>query len=54
MFLNKVGVQVEVAADGVECIQKVLSKDHEHYSLVLVGRLFRDFLEPSHLTGETV
>lgn len=37
MFLTKVGVDVEIAVDGVECIQKILSKGHKYYSLVLVS-----------------
>ncbi|KAH6678920.1 peroxide stress-activated histidine kinase mak1 [Plectosphaerella plurivora] len=34
-YLKKVGVQVEVAADGVECTDMVLSRGHEYYSLIL-------------------
>ncbi|KAK1761354.1 hypothetical protein QBC47DRAFT_419738 [Echria macrotheca] len=34
-YLRKVGVDVELAADGVECTDKVLSKDHGYYSLIL-------------------
>jgi PleD family two-component response regulator len=36
-YLKKVGVQVEVAADGVECTDMVLSRGHEYYSLILVS-----------------
>jgi CheY-like chemotaxis protein len=38
-YLKKVGVDVEIAADGVECTDMVLSHDHGHWSLILV-RLF--------------
>ncbi|KAB5582759.1 hypothetical protein GE09DRAFT_947500 [Coniochaeta sp. 2T2.1] len=34
-YLKKVGVEVEVAMDGVECIEHVLSRPHEYYSLIL-------------------
>jgi len=37
MYLSKVGISVEVALDGVECTDKVFSKPHEHYSLILVS-----------------
>lgn len=36
-FLEKIGVEVEIAEDGVECTDTVLSKPHEYYSLILVG-----------------
>lgn len=36
-YLEKIGVDVDVAVDGVECIDKVLSRSHEHYSLILVS-----------------
>jgi PAS domain S-box-containing protein len=36
-YLKKVGVEVELAADGVECIEKVLSQPHGYYSLILVS-----------------
>ena len=36
-YLSKVGINVEVALDGVECTDKVFSKPHEHYSLILVS-----------------
>lgn len=35
-YLEKIGVDVDIAVDGVECIDKVLSRSHEHYSLILV------------------
>lgn len=35
-YLNKIGVDVEIAVDGVECTAMVLSKPHSHYSLILV------------------
>jgi PleD family two-component response regulator len=35
-YLKKVGVDVDVAIDGVECIQMVLTRPHRHYSLILV------------------
>lgn len=34
-YLKKVGVQVEIAADGVECTDMVLSRGHAYYSLIL-------------------
>ncbi|PNY25135.1 Peroxide stress-activated histidine kinase mak1 [Tolypocladium capitatum] len=34
-YLNKIGVDVDVAVDGVECTEKVLSKPHKQYSLIL-------------------
>ncbi|KAH8907244.1 hypothetical protein BR93DRAFT_879078 [Coniochaeta sp. PMI_546] len=34
-YLKKVGVEVEVAMDGVECTEKVFSQPHEYYSLIL-------------------
>ncbi len=36
-YLSKVGINVEVALDGVECTDKVFSKPHEYYSLILVS-----------------
>ena len=35
-FLSKIGIGVELALDGVECTDKVLSQDHSFYSLILV------------------
>lgn len=37
MFLMKVGVEVDLAVDGVECTDKLFAKDHEYYSLILVS-----------------
>ncbi|GJN84949.1 autoinducer 2 sensor kinase/phosphatase luxQ [Purpureocillium lilacinum] len=34
-YLKKIGVDVDVAVDGVECTDKVLSMPHNHYSLIL-------------------
>ncbi|RDA92250.1 hypothetical protein CP533_5694 [Ophiocordyceps camponoti-saundersi (nom. inval.)] len=34
-YLGKIGVEVDIAVDGVECTDKVLSKPHRHYSLIL-------------------
>ncbi|RCI16988.1 hypothetical protein L249_2301 [Ophiocordyceps polyrhachis-furcata BCC 54312] len=34
-YLGKIGVDVDIAVDGVECTDKVLSKPHRHYSLIL-------------------
>ncbi|KAI9046606.1 hypothetical protein LZ554_009349 [Drepanopeziza brunnea f. sp. 'monogermtubi'] len=34
-FLDKIGIRVEVALDGVECTDKVFSKPHGFYSLIL-------------------
>jgi len=34
-FLGKVGIAVELALDGVECTDKVLSHPHSFYSLIL-------------------
>ena len=36
-YLEKIGVNVEIAVDGVECLDMVLSKPHKHYSLILVS-----------------
>jgi hypothetical protein len=36
-YLSKVGIDVEIAFDGVECTEKVFSQPHEHYSLILVS-----------------
>lgn len=42
-YLKKIGVDVDVAVDGAECTDMVLSKPHNHYSLILV-RLPQDTL----------
>ncbi|KAJ9164975.1 Peroxide stress-activated histidine kinase mak1 [Coniochaeta hoffmannii] len=34
-YLKKVGVEVEIAMDGVECTEKVFSQNHNYYSLIL-------------------
>ncbi|KAF4965290.1 hypothetical protein FZEAL_10777 [Fusarium zealandicum] len=34
-YLKKIGVDVEIAVDGAECTNMVLSKPHQHYSLIL-------------------
>ncbi|TDZ34704.1 Peroxide stress-activated histidine kinase mak1 [Colletotrichum spinosum] len=34
-YLKKVGVDVEVAADGAECTDMVFSRSHDYYSLIL-------------------
>ncbi|KAF4457769.1 hypothetical protein F53441_393 [Fusarium austroafricanum] len=34
-YLKKIGVDVEIAVDGAECTNMVLSKPHKHYSLIL-------------------
>ncbi|RFU73019.1 autoinducer 2 sensor kinase phosphatase luxq [Trichoderma arundinaceum] len=34
-FLKKVGVDVDIAVDGEECIESVFSKSHSYYSLIL-------------------
>ncbi|CAK7274670.1 hypothetical protein SEPCBS57363_006282 [Sporothrix epigloea] len=34
-YLQKVGVEVDMAADGVECTETVLSRPHDYYSLIL-------------------
>jgi nitrogen-specific signal transduction histidine kinase/CheY-like chemotaxis protein len=36
-FLSKVGIAVELALDGVECTDKVFSRPHSFYSLILVS-----------------
>lgn len=36
-YLKKIGVDVDIAVDGVECIEQVLSKPPKHYSLILVS-----------------
>ncbi|RQM05427.1 hypothetical protein DH86_00001954 [Scytalidium sp. 3C] len=35
-FLGKVGITVELALDGVDCVEKVFSKDHGFYSIILL------------------
>ncbi|KAK5660746.1 hypothetical protein OQA88_12112 [Cercophora sp. LCS_1] len=34
-YLRKVGLEVELAADGAECTERVFSKDHGYYALIL-------------------
>lgn len=34
-FLEKIGVDVEIAEDGVECTETVFSKPHDYYSMIL-------------------
>ncbi|KAI0096492.1 hypothetical protein F4814DRAFT_130814 [Daldinia grandis] len=34
-YLNKVGIEAEIAADGVECTEKVFAHPPNHYSLIL-------------------
>jgi PAS domain S-box-containing protein len=41
-FLKKVGVEVDIAVDGEECLERVFSKPHSYYSLILVS-LIRPF-----------
>lgn len=36
-YLKKVGVEVHVAGDGVECTEKVFAQPHSYYSLILVS-----------------
>lgn len=36
-YLEKIGVDVDIAEDGIECIETMLSKPHEYYSLILVS-----------------
>ena len=36
-YLSKVGLDVELALDGVECTDKVFSHPHSYYSLILVS-----------------
>jgi PleD family two-component response regulator len=38
-YLRKVGVDVDVAADGVECTDMVFSHDYGYWSLILVSTL---------------
>jgi hypothetical protein len=37
MFLAKVGVEVEIVTDGVECTKRIFNHDYGFYSLVLVS-----------------
>lgn len=37
-YLDKIGVDVEIAEDGVECTDMVTSKPHDYYALILVSR----------------
>jgi CheY-like chemotaxis protein len=39
-YLKKVGVEVELAMDGVECTEKVFSLGHDYYSLILVSYVY--------------
>ncbi|ATY61571.1 autoinducer 2 sensor kinase phosphatase luxQ [Cordyceps militaris] len=34
-YLEKIGVEVEIAEDGIECTELVFSKPHNYYSLIL-------------------
>ncbi|VUC27195.1 unnamed protein product [Clonostachys rosea] len=34
-YLKKIGVDVDIAVDGVECIEMVMSRPQRHYSLIL-------------------
>lgn len=36
-YLQKVGVDVDMAADGVECTDIVFSRPHDYYALILVS-----------------
>lgn len=36
-FLSKVAVEVEVVMDGVQCTDKIYSKPHGYYSIILVS-----------------
>jgi nitrogen-specific signal transduction histidine kinase/PAS domain-containing protein len=38
-YLTKVGINVEIAYDGVECTEKLFAKPHDHYSLILVSHI---------------
>lgn len=38
-YLDKIGMEVELAMDGVECTDKVFSKPHDYYSIILVDSL---------------
>ncbi|CRK49031.1 hypothetical protein BN1723_016985 [Verticillium longisporum] len=46
-YLKKVGVEVEVAADGVECTDMVLARGHEYYSLILDYYIYGISYSPS-------
>lgn len=35
-YLEKIGVEVEIAEDGIECTELVFNKPHNYYSLILV------------------
>lgn len=37
-FLGKVGLDVEIAVDGMECTEKVFALPHDHFSLILVSK----------------
>ncbi|KAJ6780955.1 hypothetical protein PWT90_06018 [Aphanocladium album] len=34
-YLEKIGVEVEIAEDGIECTELVFDKSHDYYSLIL-------------------
>jgi CheY-like chemotaxis protein len=39
-FLGKIGLAVDIALDGVECIEKVFSSKPGHYAVVLVSQRY--------------
>jgi PAS domain S-box-containing protein len=50
-YFSKVGIEVELALDGVECVTKVFARPHEFYSLILVTpfSLLANFPNPTIL-----
>ena len=40
-YLKKIDLASETAANGLECTDMVLGKDHSHYSLIIVCSFYR-------------
>lgn len=38
-YLEKIGIAVDLAMDGVDCIDRVRSQPHSYYSLILVSNI---------------
>ena len=47
-YLSKVGIDVDLAFDGVECTEKVFTQPHSFYSLILVSLRCRLFVTMSN------
>lgn len=51
-YLEKIGVEVEIAEDGIECTELVFNKPHDYYSLILVCPLPHNYLLIRDKTNE--